>query len=87
MAKTTPNITHSLNVPKRAPGKPTKTDRLQKLLRRARGATVNEIQMQLAWQPHTIRAAISRLRTAGLDIKLDRSGKTARYRAVQETSQ
>ena len=67
--------------------RPTKSDQLQKLVARSKGATVDQIGAQLSWQPHTIRAAISRLRTAGKDIRLDRSGKTARYRAIQEPSQ
>lgn len=60
----------------------TKSDNLSKLLSRRNGATVAQIQKQLDWQPHTIRAAISRLRSSGLTIDLDRSGKVARYRVV-----
>ena len=66
--------------------RPTKSDQLQRLLARSSGATMVEIEAQLAWQPHTIRAAISRSRAGGSDIKLDRSGKTARYFTVQETT-
>ncbi|SMX25833.1 DUF3489 domain-containing protein [Boseongicola aestuarii] len=60
-----------------------KADSLRKLLSRKRGATAEQIQQQLGWQPHTVRAAISRLRSSGLPIELDRSGKSARYRAVR----
>jgi len=60
----------------------TKTDALHKLLSRRNGATVAQIQKCLIWQPHTVRAAISRLRTSGVTIELDRSGKVARYRAL-----
>jgi hypothetical protein len=67
--------------------KPTKADQLLKLLARSKGATVVEIEAQLSWQPHPIRAATSRLRAAGSDIKLERSGKTARYCTIQETTQ
>ncbi len=60
----------------------TKTDALCKLLLRPNGATTAQIQKCLVWQPHTVRAAISRLRTSGVVIELDQSGKVARYRAV-----
>jgi hypothetical protein len=59
-----------------------KTDVLHKLLSRRNGATVAQIQKCMIWQPHTVRAAISRLRTSGVTIELDRSGKVARYRAM-----
>ncbi len=64
-------------------GRP-KSDTLRRLLSRRNGATVEQIQKQLGWQPHTVRAAISRLRSSGLSIDLDRSGtgKVARYRVV-----
>ena len=71
--------------PKPAPPKmirPSKVETLRKLLSRRTGATVSQIQRQLGWQPHTVRAAISRLRSSGFLIELDRSGKVARYRAV-----
>lgn len=67
------------------PAKPAtkpKIETLRKLLVRRTGATVAQIQRQLGWQPHTIRAAISRLRSSGVPVELDRSGKTARYRVV-----
>ncbi len=60
----------------------TKTDVLRKLLLRPKGATVAQIQNCLIWQPHTVRAAISRLRKSGVVIELDQSGKVARYRAM-----
>ena len=59
-----------------------KTEMLRKLLARSTGATVVQIQKQLGWQPHTIRAAISRLRSSGTTVELDRSGKTTRYRIL-----
>ena len=59
-----------------------KTEMLHKLLTRRTGATVVQIQKQLGWQPHTIRAAISRLRSSGVPVELDRSGRVARYRIV-----
>ena len=67
------------------PPKPTGRSRsgdLRKLLSRRNGATVAQIQKQLGWQPHTVRAAISRLRSSGVSVELNRFGKVARYRAV-----
>ena len=58
----------------------TKKARLVGLLGRPRGATVGQLQKALDWQPHTIRAAISRLRKDGTEITLHRSGKTPAYR-------
>jgi predicted ArsR family transcriptional regulator len=73
----------------RLPGQPdrSKSDTLRRLLSRRHGATVAQIQKQLGWQPHTVRAAISRLRSSGLSIDFDRSGKVARYRAASGDEQ
>ena len=60
----------------------TKSEGLRKLLSRRTGATVAQIQKQLGWRPHTVRAAISRLRSTGVPVELDRSGRVARYRLV-----
>ncbi len=65
----------------------TKTEMLRKLLSRRNGATVSQIQNRLDWQAHTVRAAISRLRSSGLLIELDRSSKSARYRLVSGEGQ
>ncbi len=59
---------------------------LIKLLSRRSGATVSQIQKKLDWKVHTIRGAISRLRTSGLTIELDKGGKHPRYRIVQAPS-
>lgn len=60
----------------------TKIEVLRQLLSRRNGATPAQIQSLLVWQPHTVRAAISRLRQSGLSIELDRSCRVARYRVV-----
>ncbi len=60
----------------------TKVEILRKLMSRPNGVTVAQIQKRMAWQPHTIRAVISRLRSSGLPIAIDRSGRAARYRVV-----
>jgi predicted ArsR family transcriptional regulator len=43
----------------------TKAGQLRLMLRRPEGATITEIALSLRWQPHTVRAALSRLRKAG----------------------
>jgi hypothetical protein len=64
-----------------------KADTLRKLLSRRHGATIAQIQKQLSWQPHPVRAAISRLRSSGLSIDLDRSGRVTRYRVLSGDEQ
>ena len=59
--------------------------RLEAMLRRPKGATQKQLEKGLGWQPHTVRAAISRLRKEGADVLLDRSGKTPAYRVVAQT--
>lgn len=44
----------------------TKRTKLTTLISRNSGATIGFLQQQLEWQPHTIRAEISRLRKSGL---------------------
>ena len=50
-----------------------------KLLTRARGATVAEMQVATSWQPHSVRAYLSGLRKAGraLDKEERKSGETS----------
>ena len=64
----------------KTPPKLTKTARLEAMLRRPRGATQKQLETGLGWQPHTVRAAISRLRKAGAVVTLDRSVRTPTYR-------
>ncbi len=75
----------ALVAPKAAPAKmipPSMTETLRKLLSRRNGPALAQLQKQLGWQPHTIRAAISRLRSTGATVELDRSGKAKRYRIL-----
>ena len=63
-----------------APARPSKTARLEAMLRRPKGATQKQLEASLGWQPHTVRDAISRLRKAGAEVTLDRSVRTPTYR-------
>lgn len=60
--------------------KPSKKARLEAMLSRPRGATKKQLERTLGWQPHTVRAAISRLRKSGAAVTLDRSARTPTYR-------
>ena len=58
----------------------TKQAKLEALLTRARGATLAQLQKELGWQPHTVRAAVSRLRKAGHTIDLEETNGRKAYR-------
>ena len=57
------------------PAKPTKTDAVIRLLRRSSGATNAQIQKVTGWQPHSVRAALTRLRKKGHDVQRDKNAK------------
>ena len=65
----------------------TKTATIEKLLRRPKGASITQLQTATQWQIHSLRAALSRLRTAGHAVeRLPRQkGAAARYRIAVET--
>jgi len=60
-----------------------KHDKLMRLLSRVKGCGIDQLVEGLDWQPHTIRAAISRLRKGGLEVETSKSrqGKTT-YRII-----
>jgi len=57
---------------------PSKTATVQKMLRRAGGATLAEITTVTTWQPHSARAYLSGLRKRGEPLRRDirRDGTT-----------
>lgn len=64
-------------------GKTTKTAVLQTLLRARAGASVERLCKATGWQPHSVRAALSRLRKQGHSIERRvpaKPGGEARYR-------
>jgi len=67
--------------PVSAPPK-TKKDQFADLLRAKAGADVKALSDALGWQPHTVRAALTGLRKAGVTVeKLPaREGELTRYR-------
>lgn len=64
------------------PSKSTRDDQLRKLLSRKTGVSIAQIQKSFGWQPHTARAAISRLRKSGLMVERQDSDKGSVYRVV-----
>jgi predicted ArsR family transcriptional regulator len=60
----------------------TKGDRLIQLLKARSGHDIAALSAELGWQPHTTRAALSRLRKAGYTLEKLPPGKhgRARYR-------
>ncbi|MFK7875154.1 MAG: DUF3489 domain-containing protein [Paracoccaceae bacterium] len=56
---------------------------LTKMIGRKSGATIEALQEQLNWQPHTIRAEISRLRKTGLIVTHSNSTKGSVYKAQE----
>lgn len=77
--QTNSTTTTKLSKPK---PKPTREALLSKLLARKFGATIAQIQEATGWQPHTARAAISRLRKAGIKIERKDSDMGSVYRIV-----
>ena len=63
----------------------TKRAQLMKLVNRKSGASIEAIQGKLMWQPHTIRAEISRMRKRGLVVTCSPSPKGSVYRAVSQS--
>ncbi len=61
----------------------TKQALLINLLKRKKGATIEAIVAALDWQPHTVRAALTRLRQKGLAIERARQEGGSRYRIAK----
>jgi Protein of unknown function (DUF3489) len=73
----------------RAPSRTTKADRLVRLLKAGAGRDIATLSRELGWQPHTTRAALTRLRRAGYAIeKLPRQNDGgSRYRIAGEPAE
>lgn len=61
----------------------TKRVKLATLISRKSGASIEILQTQLGWQPHTIRAEISRLRKSGLTVTCTANAGRSVYKARQ----
>jgi hypothetical protein len=74
---------------RRAQRRTTKRDRLVRLLKAGAGREIATLSRELGWQPHTTRAALTRLRKGGYAIeKLPRqNGGGSRYRIAAEPTE
>jgi predicted ArsR family transcriptional regulator len=64
---------------------PTKAAQVLKLLSRSRGATLADLTAATAWQPHTVRAHLTRLRKAGHTLeRLERKSGPDAYHVVSK---
>jgi predicted ArsR family transcriptional regulator len=62
---------------------PTKAAQVLKLLARSRGATLADLTATTGWQPHTVRAHLTRLRKAGHILeRLERKAGPDAYHLV-----
>jgi DNA-binding MarR family transcriptional regulator len=67
------------------PPAPTKAAQVLKLLARSRGATLADLTAATAWQPHTVRAHLTRLRKAGHTLeRLERKSGPDAYHVVSK---
>ncbi len=62
----------------------TKQALLIDLLKRKKGATIEAIVEALGWLPHTVRAALTRLRQQGYRIERVREDGVSRYRITED---
>ena len=62
----------------------TKQALLINLLKRKKGATIEAIVETLEWLPHTVRAALTRLRQRGYRIERVRKDGVSRYRIAED---
>jgi hypothetical protein len=70
----------------RAPRRTTKRDRLVRLLKASAGREIATLSRELGWQPHTTRAALTRLKKSGYAIEKlpPQSNSGSRYRIAGE---
>jgi len=73
----------------RATSKPkariSKSDQLKSLLAKPDGMTVEALSTKLGWQTHTTRAALTRLKQAGVEVEKQEpsdGSRQSRYRIV-----
>ena len=72
--------------PTPAPARPSKTADVLALLRRAEGATLDELVAATGWLPHTTRAALTGLRKKGHAITRGKRGETSCYNLKAEVA-
>ena len=70
----------------KAPRKDSKQAQLIAMLRRAKGASIDEVVKALEWQPHTVRGAIAGAlkKKLGLDVTSEKDEKRGRIYRIAE---
>lgn len=72
------------SVPKAAPKRESKTEKVLSLLRRNQGATLTEIIEATSWLPHTARAMLSGFRKKGFTLDRTKVDGLTRYSVTGE---
>ncbi len=67
-----------------AGARPTKHAAILNLLRRAKGASIDDLTSATGWQAHSVRAALTGLRKRGHDIQRSLEGGASRYRIIEQ---
>ena len=81
--KSTKRMSAKLKAAVALPKQPkTKRDRLQARLEQVDGASLKQLEQEFGWLPHTVRAAISGLRKAGLEVQRGAGDTSSVYRIV-----
>ena len=62
----------------------TKQATIQDLLRRADGASIDDLTLATGWQAHSVRAALTGLRKRGHDIERGVESGASRYRIIEK---
>ena len=67
-----------------AGARPTKQAVILNLLRRAEGASIDDLTSATGWQAHSVRAALTGLRKRGHDIERSVESGASRYRIIEK---
>ena len=67
------------------PSRRTKIDSIRKLLSRPTGASIAQLQKTTGWQPHSVRAALTRLRQKGHAVKRCKDNGRTTYRIATKS--
>jgi biotin operon repressor len=67
-----------------AEARPTKQAAILNLLRRAKGASIDDLTSATGWQAHSVRAALTGLRKRGHDIERSVESGASRYRIIEK---
>ncbi len=66
-----------------AGARPTKQAAILDLVRRAKGASIDDLTSATGWQAHSVRAALTGLRKRGHDIERSVESGASRYRIIE----